>query len=39
MSIEKEDLLTWFFRSQGYTWNQAIEKVDAIKAKEEGIEC
>ena len=35
MSIEKEDLLTRWFRSQGCSWSEAMKKVDALKEKEE----
>lgn len=37
MSTEKEDLLLRFFRYQGYTWSQAIRKLDEVKLKEEGL--
>jgi len=37
MSTEKEDLFLRWFRQQGYTWRQAIEKVDNVKLKEEGL--
>jgi len=37
MSTEKEDLLLRWFHRQGYTWGQAIEKVDEAKLREEGL--
>jgi len=38
MSTEKEDLLLRFFRHQGFTWSQAIAKIDEAKLKEGGQE-
>jgi hypothetical protein len=35
MSTEKEDMLLRFLHNQGYTWSQAIQKVDEVKLKEE----
>jgi len=35
MTTEKEDYLTRKYRNMGMSWKEAMEKVDAIKAKEE----
>jgi len=37
MSTEKEDLLLRFLRNQGYTWSQAIAKIDELKLREDGL--
>jgi len=37
MSTEKEDLLLRFLRNQGYTYSQAIAKIDEVKLREESL--
>ncbi len=37
MSTEKEDMLLRFFHNQGYTWSQAMNKIDEVKLREEGL--
>jgi len=37
MSTEKEDSLLRHLRNMGYTWSQAIAKIEEVKLKEEGL--